>query len=72
MDILSLLEDKPDLRSTEMSADLKLDKRTIHRHLTPLEREGFVIGTYLQTFRYRQTVTIKKYELLFVASGGDV
>jgi len=34
-----------------MKDNLKLDIRTIQRHLTPLEREGFIVGKYSQAFR---------------------
>jgi len=59
--ILSFISSKP-CRSVEMAASLKIDKRTVHRHLTPLEKEGLVVGEYFQA-KARQPVIMKKYRL---------
>ena len=60
--IMSILSERPS-RSVEIAVALKLDKRTIHRHLTPLEKQGLIEGEYFQVIVKKQSVVMKKYHL---------
>jgi DNA-binding MarR family transcriptional regulator len=58
--ILSLLDVKRS-HPSKIARDLGKDRRTIHRHLTPLEDEGLVEGKYSQDIG--RPMIMKQYSL---------
>jgi len=58
--ILSLIDVKSS-HPSKIARDLGKDRRTIHRHLTPLEAEGLVEGQYSQD--RGKPMIMKQYKL---------
>jgi DNA-binding PadR family transcriptional regulator len=60
--ILSLIDTKSS-HPSKIARDLRKDRRTIHRHLTPMEKDGLIEGLYSQDRTANRPMIIKEYRL---------